>query len=505
MIELATPHLVAHAQVPISKVILAGGEAPDPLWERGFRERLGATPVDIFVEPAFNYFSEQRLRPATLTRRIQVRMAELLDTYNTSGSLVWAHNLGIARNLIVTRELVRACNRRNRSLIAHHHDWWFENRWLRWPEMRRSGFDTVRSAATTIFASANCMRHVAINHADVDVLARHFEDRTGWLPNLTEPPPATAPSRIRKAADWLRKTTGDREPVIWIVPCRLLRRKNLAEAILLTRWLRPEAWLITTGGASSKDEIAYARRLQTAADQNRWNVRLGVLDSGEQDKPSVPDLLKASEVVLLTSMQEGFGLPYLEAAAARKPLIARAIPNIAPDLNRFGFRFANLYDEIRVDRSLFNFKRERERQGRMFARWKDKLPRTARQWTGTPALLGPESDLEAVPFSRLTLTAQLEVLSKPVEQSWGLCSKLNPFLIEWNASARARRLEPAEWPKSADQWLSGTAYGRRFWSLATLPGGSPVSASKSIAVQEDFMRQRLGASYLFPLLWARES
>ncbi|OYV85625.1 MAG: hypothetical protein B7Z73_13210, partial [Planctomycetia bacterium 21-64-5] len=39
---------------------------------------------------------------------------------------------------------------------------------------------------------------------------------------------------------WLSEQLGDDAPV-WLMPCRLLRRKNLAEALLLARWLRPEA------------------------------------------------------------------------------------------------------------------------------------------------------------------------------------------------------------------------------------------------------------------------
>ena len=41
--------------------------------------------------------------------------------------------------------------------------------------------------------------------------------------------------------------------------------------------------------------------------------------------------------MMLTSAQEGFGLPYLEAAALRKPLIARHLPNVVPDLLELGF------------------------------------------------------------------------------------------------------------------------------------------------------------------------
>ena len=103
---------------------------------------------------------------------------------------------------------------------------------------------------------------------------------------------------------------------MWLLPCRLLRRKNIAEALLLTRWLRPEAWLVTTGGVSSAEEQAYADGLAAAAQTHGWRLRLGILHGDESQKPSVPELLAASEAVLLTSLQEGFGLPYLEAAAA---------------------------------------------------------------------------------------------------------------------------------------------------------------------------------------------
>jgi len=98
---------------------------------------------------------------------------------------------------------------------------------------------------------------------------------------------------------------------------------------------RAEGWLVTSGGATSADEQPYTYDLGAAANRHHWRLRLGLLQGDETHKPSVAELLAVSEVVLLTSIQEGFGLPYLEAAVARRPLIARALPNIAPDLARF--------------------------------------------------------------------------------------------------------------------------------------------------------------------------
>ena len=70
-----------------------------------------------------------------------------------------------------------------------------------------------------------------------------------------------------------------------------------------------------------------------------------------------------------------------------------------------------------------------------------------------------------MPFSRLSLTAQLELLSQPVEHSWTCCVPLNPFLETWRARAARSRLEVSPWPRSAARWFSGSAYARRFLDL----------------------------------------
>src|SRR5262249_31124338 len=163
-----------------------------------FALHVGGVTVDIFVEPAFGYLSEQSSSRGTVTNRIRVALDRLLAGADGRNTLVWAHNLGIARNLILTRELVRACERRGVTLVAHHHDWWFDNRWLRWPEMRRFGFRTLAVAARTIFPETARVRHVTINRADARVLQHHFGKRVAsWLPNLTPRDSAPEPLRVQ--------------------------------------------------------------------------------------------------------------------------------------------------------------------------------------------------------------------------------------------------------------------------------------------------------------------
>jgi len=499
VIELATPYLCRAAKV--DSIVLACGEAADRNWNEAFARIAAPVSVELFVEPAFRYVSEQRHSPALLRPRIANAMHRLLNGASERDCIVWGHNLGIARNLLLSRELAGACEHHGIPLIAHHHDWWFDNRWLRWPEMRRCGIRNLAAAAKTIFPATKTIQHVAINRADTGVLRRHFQKRAHWLPNLAERATPPAPKRVREARRWLKAQVGGEKNPIWILPCRLLRRKNIAEALLLMRWLRPEAWLITTGGVSSKEEQRYSEKFAMAAQRHDWPLRLGVLINDGTRKPSVAELMAASECVLLTSMQEGFGLPYLEAAAANRPLIARTLPNISPDLARFGFRFPQSYAEILIHTDLFDWRAERARQEKWFNRWKYQLPSGLRRSAENPAILAANTKPGGIPFSRLTLNAQIETLAQPVERSWELCAPLNRFLSAWKRRAANATLKVTPWPPTADDWLSGGSYAERFMRIRGQPPLSSPSVQDALAAQKDFFEKNLAAVNNYPLLW----
>jgi hypothetical protein len=505
IIELALPHLLSEAPRPVTELVLAAGEADDPKWNRIIASVCAPHPVQFFLDPAFGYLSESNSSSNALRLRVTRALRKLLGDHENGSCLVWAHNLGVGRNLLLTRELARACAERGLSLVAHHHDWWFDNRWLRWPEMRQHGFRTVRAVAEALFPAAPQVRHVAINQSDARLLKKHLHPRVAWLPNLTEPEPPPSAERLDQVRGWMARELGGRQGPVWILPCRLLRRKNVAEALLLTRWLRPEAWLVTTGGASSNDEKPYANALSAAAKQHDWPLCLGILNGDETSKPSVSELIAASETVLLTSIQEGFGLPYLEAAASNRPLIARWLPNIAPDLEKLGFKFAQSYADILVSPDLFDWGAELARQEQLFALWLEQLPRANRRMVSTPVFLANSHRPAALPFSKLTLTAQLEILAQPPDVSWKRCAPLNAFLATWKAAAQSTRLETTPWPARAAAWLSGPAYAARFWRAALAQFNAALPPEAGASTQRDFIREKLTAEHLFPLLWSKNT
>jgi glycosyltransferase involved in cell wall biosynthesis len=495
IIELATPHLIREAPRPITRVALATGQRADRQWHEQFSLQLPGVPVEVFVERSFNYLSEQRASPQRITAHIRRALETVFADAHAGNCLVWAHNLGVGRNLLLARELASACAARDLPLVSHHHDWWFDNRWARWPEMRRFGFRSLAAPARAVFPEQGRVVHAAINHADAAVLSRHFGKASFWLPNLTEP--AAPPSAAHR---WLRSKLAHGDAPVWVLPCRTLRRKNIAEALLLTRWLRPEAWLVLTGAASSAEELPYFRAMETAAREHHWRLRLGVLAGDESRKLAVADLLAASEAVLLTSIQEGFGLPCLEAAAAQRPLIARRLPNIAPDLDRFGFRFPQAYDDILIAPALFDWRAERARQAKLFRDWRATMPSLARELVSLPQMLAAEH-AHPVPFSRLTLTAQLEVLARPARESWVMCAPLNPFLEDWRCRAATGQLRVTPWPREANRWLGGEAYARRFFAALAAKSKPVGPAFSPMKIQAEFIENKLATHNLYPLLW----
>lgn len=474
VMELLLPALAPH----FDRVTLLTGEAPGDSWTGALAASVPG--LRVAVHPALNYFIPGEKNPLAVRREIR----RALTREAGPQSLIWAHNLALGRNLLLADEVAAHSAATGARLLSHHHDFWCDQRWARWPEMRASGFRSLARVAQAVFASGARVVHAGINSADAGLLARHLP-ATAWLPNpidLSPPPDAEA---VAGARAWLTAQLGDSSPV-WLSPTRLLRRKNLAEAILLTRWLNPSGWLVTTGGASSPAEIGYFRRLDAACRNGGWRVRLGLLESVPH--PALPALMRAADALVMTSVQEGFGFPYLEGAGLGCRTLARRLPNVQPDLETFGLSLPGLYHEVMIPPGVFDAEREVARQKALLGRWLHHLPRSSRLLAGPPPLIA--SPKKPVAFSRLSLEAQLEVLALPPAESLRMCRRANAETL------RASMAPPARRPPGT--FLSPSECANRLLALRfDKPSPTPTEAS---ATQFGFLRERTASLFLFPLL-----
>jgi len=474
VIELLLPRLAGHFE----SVTLLGGERPDAEWERAILQRTPSARFAVskslsYLEPGFN---------PVATQRKQIRHS--LKLHIKADTLVWAHNLALGRNILLSDEMAVHSAATGASLLSHHHDFWCDRRWARWPEMRACGFRSLERVSKAAFAAGARVVHAGINSCDTALLSRHLPG-TAFLHNPWDAGPF--PEDIRRTRSWLAWELGDHAPV-WLYPARFLRRKNFAEAVLLTRWLNPDGWLVTTGGVSSCAEEAYAGKLLAAAARRKWKTRFGVLDRTCSSAPTVAGLMGAAESLVMTSVQEGFGFPYLEGAVSSRRLIARSIPQIQPDLDALGVELPGLYPEVWIPSGLLNLKAERSRQNALIRRWLAALPSSVRHLAEPPRFLEHPSELVA--FSRLTLDAQIEILSIPPAETWAACLPVNPTLSRMSACIGSKRPEAG--------FLSPEQCAGRL--LAIEFPDSPPTPEQTGSTQLEIIRERLESRFFFPIL-----
>ena len=115
---------------------------------------------------------------------------------------------------------------------------------------------------------------------------------------------------------------GDGERVL-LQPSRALARKGVADGLALAAAAGATYWL--TGPVEEGYEVELAEVLSAPPTR--------VLRGADQRGLSMADAYAAADAVVVASTWEGFGLPLLEAAVARRPLAVRRYP-VAADLER---------------------------------------------------------------------------------------------------------------------------------------------------------------------------
>ena len=482
VVELTLPAIVA-ATPSLKRVTLLSGSSPHERPEIG---PLGL-PTAFIQEPACDYFSGQQDDLQAISRKIRKALSLAIPESDSSRTLIWFQNPALARNPILCREIADFSRMTSAALILHHHDFWCAGRWARWNELQRCGCPDLSSAADVLFASGTRSVHAGINLQDFRILERFFPERAFHLANPIDHTPPARQTDIDTARAWAAKELKSDAP-LWIFPSRFLRRKNFLEAALITRWLRPDAILATTSGQFSPDEANYASDIKDAAKRGGWRVHFGLLD--KPGAPRVGAVFRIAEAVVHTSVQEGFGMGFVEAAAVGTPLIAKSIPSVMPDLSALGFDFPQLYDDLHIAPGLFDVVAESGRQAELANSARNSLP-------------GPFQNLFQplrfdasipIPFSRLTRRGQLEVLSHEVAKSWDMCNALNPCFEKWLHAP----LSPTPWPDQPVR--SPERYAEDFLKIASSIPRSPIDHSLNARhAQMEFAKRALAPDSIFPI------
>jgi len=211
----------------------------------------------------------------------------------------------------------------------------------------------LHPAASAVVASVLAGRPAVLHHYDLPWQRARFRS-SGWAPPddpawahvvinrlsrrelaewglvaTVEPlridPAWAAGGRRRPTRDRLGVAEGER---LVLQPTRAIARKGVADGVALAAAAGATYWL--TGPA----EEGFEAELEVILGRSHGRVLRGADEHGL----TMADAYAAADAVVLPSTWEGFGLPLLEAAVARRPLAVRRYP-VAADLER-AHRFA---------------------------------------------------------------------------------------------------------------------------------------------------------------------
>jgi len=128
-----------------------------------------------------------------------------------------------------------------------------------------------------------------------------------------------------------------------LYPIRAIRRKNIGEAILLSRYFRDKETLVITLPPNSEADIKSYNAWKEYAKQNKLNIKF---EAGLQQ--DFEPLVLSSKFLITTSITEGFGFSFLEPWMAKKILWGRKLVTICRDFEKNGIQLDHLYTNLSV-------------------------------------------------------------------------------------------------------------------------------------------------------------
>ena len=128
-------------------------------------------------------------------------------------------------------------------------------------------------------------------------------------------------------------------------PSRILGRKNIEEALLLTKMLNQADQQYRLVVTLNHDQN-YEHKLRQIAEEHNILHSFGEVQkyiTFDGTGFSISDFYGLSRSAITTSVDEGFGFGFVEPLLSRTPLIGRDLPNVTEDFNECRIRLDGLY------------------------------------------------------------------------------------------------------------------------------------------------------------------
>ena len=287
----------------------------------------------------------------SLVAREADRLAErLLQSFGSEDSVWWVHNYHLGKNVVFTRALLEVIYAgRPQRIILQIHDF---------PECGRfTNLRLLREAVSRDpYPLSPWVRYAVLTGRDRDILVRAGIPENGvfLLENPVHQRRDSRQDRRKSIRKELHRQFGNAFPrfdpgaPLLLYPIRTIRRKNVLEALLLCLLVHRNTNILITLPGISDAERRYSDLVRGLfADRiapGLWGIGTGLEERGL----TFEDLVSASDLVISTSVQEGFGYLFINSLLWSLPLMARNLATLSGLKDLFCRYPAHFYDSLRV-------------------------------------------------------------------------------------------------------------------------------------------------------------
>lgn len=307
----------------------------------GIKSFISNADVDSVTIPELGYISDMNNYPDP-----DILAYTLLNRFK--GGLWWIHNYHIGKNPFFTEAVLQiAENIQEQHIVLHIHDFPEAARYLNLTALHRH-------VTIPLYPVSSNIKYVTINCRDREFLtaAGIPEEIVFLLDNPVEPLKREEGDGRKETGRVIEKVLSRSSssyikgaPLV-IYPVRTIRRKNILEAGLLARCSRVPVNLLVTLPGVSETEKGYSDLVDSC-----FNLGLipGAAQAGlkaAEDNISFLDLIDAGNLIISSSVQEGFGYLFINSLQWNRPLFARDLKIIDGFRDIFRKKESYFYNEI---------------------------------------------------------------------------------------------------------------------------------------------------------------
>lgn len=325
----------------IKKINVISGTNENFDYIKGKLQDLNTNRISLVVEPLINYQDAQETKPESQ------EITSMLQAYSGPDRLWWIHNYHLGKNTSFTQALLNWAAQ-GQSLLFQIHDF---------PECARyeNLKNITESIQDEIYPQGKNIRYALINHRDYKLLGKGgisqeelflLDNPVPLGPTVQEDPQAI---KTEMAQRWGKRFPSfQAKGRLFLYPVRAIRRKNLLEAALITMLQDDPANLVVTLPGVSKGEIQYSDFCRQLFLEGVIPGMFGLGMEEDQGLLNYQNYWAAADMLLSSSIQEGFGYLYLNSLHWQKPLMARYLDILGGMEDILKGDYSLFYHEVKV-------------------------------------------------------------------------------------------------------------------------------------------------------------